>query len=244
MARVIPLSLGSLEGITAAAMPELQKRLEKLFLKLDRMGLHVEEILCDALYAVRAHDVEEAESVVAADVPIDRQEVEIERECIRLLALYQPTAIDLRRICFVIKVNSDLERIADLAVSIAKYVPSIEETGFACDRYPLYLSLQEMVSDLVGRTIRLIESADAEQAEAIIRDDQQVDQTFRLLVDFMLGEIMPDCLDSNVLYAFLSISRALERIADLCTNIAEDMIFLQTGEIVRHSQLFKEEDAV
>ena len=101
-------------------MSELIKRLERLFLKLDHTALLVEQALADALFAVESGNDEDVETLIQSDVSIDTREVETERECIRLLALYQPAAIDLRRICFVVKANSDLERIADYCVKIAK----------------------------------------------------------------------------------------------------------------------------
>jgi phosphate transport system protein len=215
-------------------MSELPKRLDRLILRLDHMGLRVEQALSDALHAVRANDVEEAQDVVQNDTAIDRQEVEIEKECIRLLALYQPAAIDLRRICFIIKVNSDLERVADLAAFIARTTAEIKAGQIDLAHFPLFDSLGEMAMESVSRTVRMLGSADVDTARSIIQDDDKLDRAYALFVRTVLDEQKENPRDVESIYNVLVVARSLERIGDLCTNIAEDIIFLSTGEIVRH----------
>jgi len=231
-------------------MSELTKRLDRLFLKLDHTALLVEQILADALYAVTTGNEEDANMVIASDEAIDRREVEIERECIRLLALYQPAAIDLRRICFVIKANNDLERIADLCVNLAKMSMILVKEHVDIRNFPAFEKLAGEVSDAYHQTIQLIcpprnDASDSPQdtiapynpdlAWSIIkRDTEQVDVTFREFLNevFSAEGVFEHKL--NALYALTTMGRAFERLGDLCTNIAEDAIFLITGEIVRH----------
>ena len=117
-------------------MSELQRRLENLLLRLDHMGLRTEQAVSDAFAAAAPGTWRPARRSSQADAEIDREEVEIEQECIRLLALYQPAAIDLRTICFVIKVNNDLERIADKAAGLGRRVKHVVANRIEPDRLP------------------------------------------------------------------------------------------------------------
>jgi phosphate transport system protein len=218
-------------------MSELPKRLERLFLKLDRAALAVEQHLSDLLFAIYSDNLSESELIISADEEIDRCEVEIERECIRLLALYQPTAGDLRKICFAIKVNNDLERIADNCVSSAKMMRILVEDKISVNRFPLFRVLADLVVEALHQTIRLIStSCEEEFAISIIKNDRLVvDKAYRDYLQSIFAEAAQFHNHVNAVYALTSIGRALERIGDLCSNIAEDTVFMQTGEIVRHS---------
>ncbi|MDR1484019.1 MAG: phosphate signaling complex protein PhoU [Planctomycetaceae bacterium] len=218
-------------------MSELPKRIERLFLKLDRAALAVEQHLSDLLFAIYGDNLSESELIISADEEIDRCEVEIERECIRLLALYQPTAGDLRKICFAIKVNNDLERISDNCVSSAKMMRILVEDKISVNRFPLFRVLADLVVDALHQTIRLISTTcDEEFAVAIIKNDRLVvDKAYRDYLQSIFAEADQFHNHVNAVYALTSIGRALERIGDLCSNIAEDTVFMQTGEIVRHS---------
>lgn len=217
-------------------MSELPKRLDRLILRLDHMGLRVEQALADALHAIRTGDTDAADDVEASDTVIDRQEVEIEKECIRLLALYQPAAIDLRRVCFIIKVNSDLESIADLACSIANQTKHLVQHEVDLGEFPLLASIAEMATETLGRTVRLLSRVDTKTAEDIIADDDNIDRAFGLFVRTVLNREEETHQAPDGIYALLVIGRSLERIGDLCTNVAEDIVFLSTGEIIRHAE--------
>jgi phosphate transport system protein len=216
---------------------ELSKRLERLFLKLDRAALAVEQHLADMLFAVNSNNLSDAEAIIAGDEAIDRREVEIERECIRLLALYQPAASDLRKICFAIKVNNDLERIADNCVSSAKMMPILIEDQILINQFSAFRILSDSVTDAVQQTIRLLSTDQTVPlAVSIIKNDRLVvDEAFRNFLQAVFAEGERLHGQVNAVYALTSIGRALERIGDLCTNIAEDTVFLLTGEIVRHT---------
>ncbi len=232
-------------------MSELLKRLDRLFLKLDHTALLVEQSLVDAVDAVESGNLELAETVVQTDDEIDRREVETERECIRLLALYQPAAIDLRRICFVIKVNNDLERMADFCVNIAKACKTMKQEGIELDSFPGFRKLANQVEDAFRQTIRLfapqrerVSSSDAgiagdlALARSIIAADVEViDVSFRAYLSEVLSEEGMFRGKMNALYQLTSLGRALERFGDRCTNIAEDVIFMLSGEIVRHGEV-------
>ena len=225
-------------------MTELIKRLERLFLKLDHTALFAEQMLADALFAVESGRDEDAEVLIHSDAVIDSREVETERECIRLLALYQPAAIDLRRICFVVKVNSDLERIADYCVKIAKRGRKVHRANISMKPFPAFYKLAEQVAAAYRQTIRLFtlhgdsESAESESgmeiAQSIIAADAETDVLFREFLDQTLAFEETFHGRFRVWYDLTALGRSLERIGDLCTNIAEDAIFMFSGEIVRH----------
>ena len=221
-------------------MHELIKRLDKLFLKLDHTALLVEQSIADVIEVVLSGNQADAIAVIESDEEIDRREVEIERECIRLLALYQPAAIDLRRICFIIKVNSDLERIADLCVSIAKMQLRMYEHDASIHSILSFRKLADTASATYRKTIQLLapqrdgNTDNLAFAESIIQGDPENDAAFKDYLAEVLNEASPFKGNTDAIYALTSLGRSFERIGDLCCDIAEDAIFLETGEIVRH----------
>jgi len=219
-------------------MSELQKNLAKLALRLDRMGMQVAQAVDNGLKAIAERDIAAGEKVDEDDSRIDREEVEIEQECINLLALYQPTAIDLRRICCVIKVNSDLERIADIAARLGRRVKHIVVGNIRLETFPSYAPLVAATREILSLTVRMINSADAELPRRVIAADFELDSAYAEFAREVLdaGRRATD-IDTALTLALLA--RSLERIGDHCTNIAEDILFLITGEIIRHSASLK-----
>ena len=211
-------------------MSELQNRLHRLTLKLDYMGMRCEQAVIDAVTALRKGDTESADSVNKEDAFIDREEVAIEQECIRLLALYQPAAVDLRTICTYIKVNSDLERIADLAASIARQTKHSVSAGLVFEQYTDFDLLVTETLEIVGKTMRMITASEISTAISVIDDDDKIDRGYAGMVHNLLHSGKP----VGPTMTLINLAKALERIGDLCTNIAEDIIFLRTGDIIRH----------
>jgi len=222
-------------------MSELGNRLERLVLRLDHMAMRVEQAVLDALTALENTDVEAAETVERDDAVIDREEVEIEQECIRLLALYQPAAIDLRTLCTIIKVNNDLERIADLASTICRAVPHVRTGGIDLAGHTPFERLKAGARDILGRTARMLSVTDADSAYRIIDLDGKVDEDYGAVIQSVLNGDSPSINGFEGVLTVMNLAKALERIGDLCTNIAEDIIFLRTGDIVRHRQAFGEQ---
>jgi phosphate transport system protein len=214
-------------------MSELQRRTEALLLMLDRMGLRAERAVHEALRAVHDRDIIAGEQVDQDDARLDAEEVEVERECVRLMALYQPTAVDLRTLVFVIKANNDLERIADKAAHIGRRVKHCVAEHVVPQDLAEYADLERLALDVLGRTVRLLSRRDADAARETIALDQRINHAYKKLARRVLEdpEFRGDV--DRVLTVFL-LARALERIGDLCTNIAEDVVFLCTGDIVRH----------
>ena len=220
-------------------MSELQNRLERLLLRLDRMGMRAEQAVIDAIHAVENEDADAGSEIDRNDNLIDREEVEIEQECIRLLALYQPAAVDLRAITTIIKVNSDLERVADLAAGIGRRVENVVEERLNLGEDPLFERLAQDTLEALGRTVRMLTATDATGARGIIETDAQIDRDYRSFVQSILDIEGQRVGGVENAITMINLARALERIGDLCTNIAEDIIFLRTGDVVRHQHAFE-----
>lgn len=207
------------------------KVLKKMILHLTAM---VEDNLRNAVQSVTKGDSELAAKVVAAEEKIDQYEVEVEEECLKTLALYQPVAIDLRFLVAVLKINNDLERISDLATNIAQRTGNLikyRSVGVPFDLDGMLVKTTAMVK---GSADALVTS-DPALAWKVCKDDDEVDRIHQNAFVKVQEEIRarPDLVDYYV--SLLSLSRNLERIADHATNIAEDVIYMIEGEIVRHS---------
>jgi len=219
-------------------MSELQKNLEKLTLRLERMGLRVVEAVNHAFDAIAQRDVTAGEWIDEDDSQIDQEEVAIEKECINLLALYQPAAIDLRRVCCIIKVNNDLERIADIAARLGRRVKHLTAGNIPLEDYTDYDPMVQATRDILGKTIRMLNSGDADLPQQVIEADCKLDAAYAAFTRQVLDAARRSTDVDAALTAVL-LARSLERIGDHCTNIAEDVFFMNTGDIVRHSNAFK-----
>jgi phosphate transport system protein len=174
-----------------------------------------------------------AKEVIDEDDLIDDKEVRIEEECLKILALYQPVANDLRFVITVLKVNNDIERVGDLAVNIAErafYLSTREMLDVTVD-------LPEMVSDVMKMlrgSLDALTKKDTELARQIIAMDDKVDEANRKVYK-VLQQLMyknPETIKRAL--HLLSTSRHLERIADMATNICEDVVYMVEGEVIRH----------
>jgi phosphate transport system protein len=176
-----------------------------------------------------------AKEIRKRDDGIDREEVEIEAACLRLLALQGPVAKDLRQMTFVLKVNADIERVADHACAIAKVVRKLPEG--ATPRWPVALTeLGQRVPMVCHGLLRTLRDEDVEAAKAIVIGDDVIDALHKRLFDETLEMMDGSPTNQAVGLLVYRVGRELERIADLMTNIAEDIVYLKTGQIIRHSK--------
>ncbi len=212
----------------------MQREMEKLKKMILALSAVVEESVQQAVQSLEKMDVELAEKVIGNDDQVDEMEVDLEEECLKILALYQPVAIDLRFIISVLKINNDLERIADLAVNIAERTLALSNET----RIPVPFDFSEMarkVETMLEKSLDALVNMDSRLALQVCGLDDEVDaihkQTYHLVKDQIRQ--YADRIDPLVHY--LSVSRHLERIADLATNIAEDVMYMIQGEIVRHT---------
>lgn len=211
----------------------LQRDMDNIHREVLAMSAIVEEMIDKATLSLSERRIDLTAEVIKTDDLVDQREVKIEEECLKMLALHQPVAIDLRRVATVLKVNNDLERIADLAVNIAERSKNIDE-------YPDFV-VPEMVSHMVALTTQMVRSSldafvnlDAAAARRIMMLDDDVDLHNRHVIEELqlIMQTRPEFVPP-ALHCF-SAARHIERIADHATNIAEDVIYLVEGDIVRH----------
>ncbi len=211
----------------------LQREIENLKKKLLALGATVETSVRDATLSIEKRDAELAQKIIDNDIDIDNTEIEIEEDCLKILALHQPVAIDLRFIVAVLKINSDLERIGDLAVNIAEravFLAGQPRINISIDLVDMAYNAQSMLKKSLDALI----NHDAELAHKVCASDDMVDQMNSQMYLKVQEAILKNPKQISALIHLLSASRHLERIADHTTNIAEDVIYMIEGQIVRH----------
>jgi phosphate transport system protein len=214
-------------------MVHLQKEIARLKTRILSLGGLVEENLWRSVRALEEGDLGLAREAIAHDAKIDTLEVEIEEECLKALALHQPVAVDLRFIVAVLKINNDLERIGDLSVNIARRAKTLAKRPEVDEPYDLGGMAAE-VRDMLRRSLDALVNLDVEMAEAVCLADDSVDKRHKRTWKRVAERIERHPGDYPALSQIQSASNHLERIADLATNIAEDVIYMVEGRIVRH----------
>jgi phosphate transport system protein len=215
-------------------MPKhLQNDLERLKKSVLDIGTMVEEALSNAITSLNQRDRALAEAVIEGDHQIDRKEVWIEEDCLKILALHQPVAKDLRYVVAVLKLNNDLERVGDLAVNIAQRTLSLTSMEPVLIPEDLFLMARK-ATEMVKRSFDSLIESDTHLATEVGVADDEVDGLNRRLFAVLQEKIKktPERMEQYI--HLLSVTRYLERIADQATNIAEDVIYMVEGEVVRH----------
>jgi len=211
----------------------LQRELESLKKKILSLGAMAEERVRMAIEAFENRNGELAQKIIDSDQEIDDAEVEVEEECLKILALHQPVAVDLRFISAVIKINNDLERVGDEAVNIAERVENIARR--APVKVPFeYGTMAEKTEAMLHNSLDALVSLDADLAYKVCLSDDEVDDINRDIYDKIKEVIKAQPDRVGYLINLLFIARHLERIADHATNIAEEVIYMVEGEIPRH----------
>jgi len=213
-----------------------QRELEKIKKKILSLGAMVEERVRMAIQAIEEFDGEIAKKIILSDHEIDEMEVEIEEECLKVMALHQPVAVDLRFLVAVIKINNDLERIGDQAVNIAQRVNTItkkERSDFVFD----YSLMAEKAEAMLRMSLDALVNLDDDLAFKVLLLDDEVDAINKEAYNLIKRAISENPDNVSYLINLLLISRHLERLADHATNIAEEVIYMIEGEIVRHGKI-------
>jgi phosphate transport system protein len=232
---------------TPEAVPQLTTDRKILALKrrLVREASMAVAMLEAALRALWALDVDAAMAVRLSDDRVDMEEVAIEQECYEILALHHPFARDFRVLTFILKVNADIERVADHASSICKVVKKIAEArrgaGLAgAPRWPTaLLELGERVPAMCHELLRAVLDEDVEAARQMVPADKVIDSLDKRAFEESMELMRAAAGDETELAVGILMTRAsreLERVGDLMTNIAEDVVYLATGEIIRHEK--------
>jgi len=215
----------------------LHVEIEKLKKKIVALTAVVEDAVRKAVKSVDDGNAELAQQLIDGDTDIDRTEVDIEEDCLKLLALYQPVATDLRFIVAVLKINNDVERVGDLAVNIA------ERALFLCTQEPIdvpfdFAEMRRKTLAMLRDSLGALMNMDARLARQVRALDDEVDEINREMYLKIGQAVRKNPHHIERLLSYLSASRHLERIADYATNIAEDVIYLIEGQIVRHKPTF------
>ena len=186
-----------------------------------------------ALKALLSADDRTMEDVRLADDEIDASEVRLEEQCLIFLALQQPVARDLRTIITILKINTDLERIGDLAVHIYERIPDVDAEFIANFRFG---EMGAIAKEMVQKSIQAFVNKDRKLAEEVCFMDEQLDTMHREVFKRAASEIKLSGVDTNQYIVAMSISRYIERIGDHTTRIAREVLYLVTGEIARHTE--------
>ncbi len=211
----------------------LTRAMHRIKKEILSLGAMVEDRFKKAIYAIKTENLEQAQEIINTDYLVDEREVEVEEECLKTLALYQPVATDLRLITAVIKINNDLERIADYAVNIAqRYKTSAQNSNkFKYD----YTAMAEQAANMLKLSLDALVSMDVDMAYKVREMDEEVNtmrnDAYRIMKDDIRRH--PEMVE-EIINMYL-ISRHIERVGDHTKNIAEEVIYLIEGEIIRHS---------
>jgi phosphate transport system protein len=205
-------------------------RLKQMLISLCEV---VEENLRRAVESIRKRDANIARTVIEMDVEIDHMEVDMEEECLKILALYQPVAIDLRFIITALKINNDLERIGDLAVNLAEhstFLASQQQTDVPFD----FEEMTQKTELMLRKSLDALVKMDSKLAYEVCADDDEIDALDRQMQLMLQKAVHTHPEQTECLMHLRSASGHLERVADHATNIAEDVIYMIEGRIVRH----------
>lgn len=211
----------------------LQTEIEKLKRKIIHLGTVVEDSVRKAVLSVNESNGELAKQIIDEDINIDHEEVEIEEECLKILALHQPVAIDLRFIIAVLKINDNLERIGDLAVNIAERAVFLARSREVTCTFD-FSDMANKVQAMLKQSLDALVNMDSDLAQVVCAADDEIDAANRQMYVQVQDAIRKGPEHLEALVHLLSTSRHLERIADMATNIAEDVIYMVKGEIIRH----------
>ena len=215
----------------------LHRAIESLKKRILALGALVEDSVSKALIAAEQRDMALAQQVIDGDTTIDMLEVEVEEECLKILALHQPVATDLRFIVAVLKINNDLERIGDLACNIASRARKMAALTAPAKSHIDFQGAESKVRTMLHKSLEALVNGDENLAKWVWAQDEQIDDINRSVHKQVLQALKESPDDVERLILLLSVSRNLERIGDHSTNIAEDIIYMNSGEIVRHSKV-------
>ena len=214
-------------------MRHIERQIVQLKEKILRVGTLVEEAISKSITALINRDTALAQRVMASDEEIDRMEVEVEEECLKILALYQPVAADLRFVVAALKINNDLERMGDLAKNIAKRVAQLADEG-PIDLPAEIRTMATLAQEMVKQSLDAVVTGDPALARQVREEDDAVDDARQRVRRMVIRGIKIEPERVECLLRINSVSKHIERIADMATNIAEDVIYMVEGDIVRH----------
>ncbi|MFZ8928422.1 MAG: phosphate transport system regulatory protein PhoU [Gammaproteobacteria bacterium] len=214
----------------------LQRDLDKLKKEILKLGNMVEVSINNAILALNNREKTYVHEVFANEELINEMEVKVEEDCLKILALHQPVAVDLRFLVVVLKVNNDLERMGDIAKNIAKRASELMEADPIPELNLVIQGLPEMIKTMVRNSLDALIKLDDQLAREIIDMDDKVDDINKEMYLAIKKAVRENPGLTDVAINLLATSRYMERIGDLSTNIAEDVIFMVEGKVIRHAE--------
>ena len=209
-----------------------ENELQALRHKITTMGELVARMLEDAIYAFSQNDMDRARRTAAADLEVDKLELEVDEMCLTLLARRQPVASDLRFITATMKMVTDLERVGDLTANIAERLTELDGVDVP-GRFSI-LEIARTTQEMLTTALRAYRMRDADLAQAVLARDNAVDNAYAALFPELMDHMMRDSSQVFAAQRAQSIAKYLERIADHATNIVESVTFIVNGRDVRH----------
>ncbi|HJX58846.1 MAG TPA: phosphate signaling complex protein PhoU [Thiobacillus sp.] len=217
---------------------QFDAELEAVRASVLKMGGMVEEQIINAIEALISGDLDLAERVDANDHNVNGLEVSIDEDCIHIIARRQPTASDLRMVMMVVKTITDLERIGDEAAKIARMAKLIHQSErISMPRFSEVKYMADMVLDMLRKALDAFARLDATKTVEIARQDQQVDEEFRLNLRHLITYMMEDPRTISVFIDILFVTKAIERMGDHAKNMSEYVVYMVKGKDVRHTSL-------
>ncbi|MDG1688181.1 MAG: phosphate signaling complex protein PhoU [Gammaproteobacteria bacterium] len=223
---------------------QFEKELQDIRSLVLAMGGLIEQQVANAQKALLTADIELARSVIALDEEVNELEVKIDEECIQIIALRQPTASDLRLVAGILKTITDLERIGDESVSIARMAMNLSEKDRPKKNYRELQSMGNHVLGMLRDALDAFARVDAEQAMKVAHEDRDIDSEYESIIRQLITYMMEDPRTVTRVIDMMWSARSLERIGDHASNICEHVIYLVEGKDVRHLSLEKMEEVV
>lgn len=209
----------------------LDQQIDNLKKEFTTMSLNVEAAIKNSLLAFKEHDLELAKEVIDNDETINSQEMHLEKQCAQVIALQQPVASDLRLIIAMLKASSDLERLGDHAVSVAKSTAYFETEKRDAEIEQTVVKMGQEIQVMLGKIIRAYETLDTKQAIEIANQDNQINDYFKQIRKLSLKEIQQDTDFAESGIDYLNIANHLERMGDYIINLAEWIFYATEGKI-------------
>jgi phosphate transport system protein len=210
------------------------REVDRLIDDLISFGEQIEDQLSESIGALMERDIEAAKRVIKNDADMDQIEVEMEEECLKLLALHQPLANDLRQIVSILKMNCDLERVGDHAVNIAERVLDLDALP-PIDIPKKILAMSKQARLMLRISLLSFVESDQLLTRGVFEMDDEVDAFQKDIFRQQVKAIEKTPAEAEQRILLLSICKQLERIGDLASNIAEDVVYLMSGDIIRHA---------
>jgi phosphate transport system protein len=212
----------------------LTRDMERLWASVLKLAAVVEDALNQSIHALCDGRVEPGDELKAQKKSVDRWEVQIERECVRVLALHQPVASDLRRVAAILKINGDLERLSEIARHISKRVKKLSRDPRA---FPIPQPLENLAVESLAQirdSLDALTQSDVSRAQSVIAADRRIDRHYRAVQKQLKVEIANEPDRINTWLRLVNTARNLERVADHAAKIAESVIYLKQGDVLRH----------